>query len=72
MGLFWSMKPDADTRSGDHAFFAITDWFQPIVTEIEAADAGQALGSVVIERRFAKPGIHCTVIAEDGIDGILM
>jgi pimeloyl-ACP methyl ester carboxylesterase len=71
MGLFWSMKPDADTKSGDHAFFAITDWFQPFVTEIEATNAGQTLGAVAIERRFAKPGIHCTVIAEDGIDGFL-
>jgi pimeloyl-ACP methyl ester carboxylesterase len=71
MGLFWSMKPDADTRSGNHGFFAITDWFRPIFTEIEAADAGQALGSVVIERRFAKPGVRCNVIAENGLDGIL-
>ncbi|MGA1990287.1 MAG: acyl-CoA thioesterase/bile acid-CoA:amino acid N-acyltransferase family protein [Bryobacteraceae bacterium] len=71
MGLFWSMKPAAETKDGDHAFFAITDWFQPIVTEIEAADAGRALGAVTIQRRFAKPGIRCTVTAEDGIDGIL-
>jgi acetyl esterase/lipase len=71
MGLFWSMKPDADTRSGDHGFFAVTDWFQPIVTEIEATDAGQALGSAAIERRFARPGMHCTAIAEDGIAGVL-
>ncbi len=71
MGLFWSMKPDAATKSGDHAFFAITDWFQPIVTEIEADDAGQTLGSAVIERRVAKPGVHCTAIAQDGIDGLL-
>jgi pimeloyl-ACP methyl ester carboxylesterase len=71
MGLFWSMKPDAATRNGDHAFFAITDWFQPIVTEIEADDAGQTLGSVVIERRLAKPGVRCTAIAQDGIDGLL-
>ena len=71
MGLFWSMKPDAATRYGDHAFFAITDWFQPVVTEIEADDAGQTLGSVVIERRLAKPGVRCTAIAQDGIDGLL-
>ena len=71
MGLFWSMKPDAETKCGDHAFFAITDWFQPVITEIEADDAGQALGSIVIERRLAKPGVHCTAIAEDGIDGLL-
>ena len=50
------MKPDANVKSGNHAFFAMTDWFQPIITELEAADAGQTLGSVVIERRCAKPG----------------
>jgi len=71
MGLFWSMKPGADTKSGDRAFFAITDWFEPIVTEVEAADAGRVLGSVVIERRFARSGIRCAVIAEAGIDGIV-
>jgi len=71
MGLFWSMKPDAATKYGDHAFFAITDWFQPIVTEIEADDAGQTLGSVAIERHLAKPGVRCTAIAQDGIDGLL-
>jgi pimeloyl-ACP methyl ester carboxylesterase len=77
MGLFWSMKPDAKTKSGDHAFFAIKDWFQPIVTEIEADDAGeapgagQALGSVTIERRFARPGVHCAAIDEGGIIGAL-
>lgn len=71
MGLFWSMKPDAATKFGDHAFFAIADWFQPIVTEIDAVDAGQTLGSVVIERHLAKPGVRCTEIAQDGIDGLL-
>jgi pimeloyl-ACP methyl ester carboxylesterase len=71
MGLFWSMKPDADRKSGDHAFFAITDWLQPVVTEINIIDGSQALGSTTIERRFASPGIHCTMIAEDGIDGFL-
>jgi pimeloyl-ACP methyl ester carboxylesterase len=71
MGLFWSMKPDVDPRTGDHAFFGITDWFEPIVTEMEASDAGQVLGSVLIQRRFAKPGIHCTAIKEGGIHGFL-
>jgi pimeloyl-ACP methyl ester carboxylesterase len=71
MGLFWSMKPDADTKSGDHAFFALTEWFQPVVTEIDAIDGSQALGSTAIERRFAKLGIHCTMITEDGIYGFL-
>jgi pimeloyl-ACP methyl ester carboxylesterase len=42
-----------------------------MVTEIDAGDAGQMLGSVAIERHFAKPGIHLTEIAEDGIVGVL-
>ncbi len=71
MGLFWSMKPDADTKGGDHAVFTITDWFKPIVTEIEAIDGGQVLGSVTIERRFVGPEVHCTVIADNRIDGLL-
>lgn len=71
MGLFWSMKPDAATKSGDHAFFAVTDWFQPVITEIEADDEGQTLASVVIERHLAKPGVRCSAIAQDGIDGVL-
>jgi dienelactone hydrolase len=70
MGLFWSMKPDGDPKSADHSFFAIADWFQPIVTEIEVTDAGQALGLASIERRFAKPGIRCSAVTESGIDGI--
>jgi dienelactone hydrolase len=71
MGLFWSMQPDPDTKRGDHAFFAVTDWFKPVVTEIEASIVGQSLGSVVIERRFAKPGLRCTAVAEAGIAGVL-
>jgi dienelactone hydrolase len=71
MGLFWSMKPDADTKDGDHAVFTITDWFKPIVTEIEAIDGGQVLGSVTIERRFVGPEVHCAVIADKRIDGLL-
>ena len=71
MGLFWSMKPGPDTRNGDHGFFAVTDWFQPIATEIEATDAGQTLGSVVIDRRFARRGMRCTAIAENGMVGVL-
>jgi len=71
MGLFWSMKADADTKSGDHSFFAITDWLQPIVTEVEIVDAGRVLVSVVIQRRFAKRGVHCIGIAQDGIHGFL-
>jgi dienelactone hydrolase len=71
MGLFWSMEPDAGSKSGDHAFFTVVDWLAPVVTEIEARDADEVLGSVVIERRFAKPGVHRTAIAEGGIVGFL-
>ena len=71
MGLFWSMQPDLDTKGGDHAFFAVSDWFQPIVTEIEASDASRVLGSAVIERRFARPGMRCTTVAEAGLAGVL-
>jgi pimeloyl-ACP methyl ester carboxylesterase len=71
MGLFWSMKPDVEPKSADHAFFAITDWFRFIVTEIEADDAGRVLGSAVIQRRFATPGIHCSVITAAGVHGFL-
>jgi len=71
MGLVWSMKPDVDRKGGDHAFFAITDWFRPIAIEIEAADADRVLGSVTILRRFARPGIHCNVITASGIHGFL-
>lgn len=71
MGLFWSMKPDVEPKSADHAFFAVMDWFTPIVTEIDVEDPDRVLGSVTIERRFAKPGIHSTEIAGDGIAGVL-
>ena len=71
MGLIWSMQPDAHSKSGDRAFFAITDWFQPVVTQVEANDAGRVLGSAVIERRFARPGTRCNPIAEDGLSGFL-
>jgi pimeloyl-ACP methyl ester carboxylesterase len=65
------MEPDPGTKSGDRAFFTVVDWFAPIVTEIEATDADDVLGSVTIERRFAKPGVHGTPIAEGGIVGFL-
>jgi pimeloyl-ACP methyl ester carboxylesterase len=71
MGLFWSMKPDADTKGGDHAVFTITDFFKPIVTEIQAVDGGRVLGSVTIERRFVRPEVHCAVIADKLIEGLL-
>ena len=71
MGLFWSMEPDAGPKSGDRAFFTVVDWLAPIVTEIEAADGHEVLGSVPVERRFAKPGVRRTAIAEGGIVGFL-
>jgi pimeloyl-ACP methyl ester carboxylesterase len=71
MGLFWSMRPDVDAKTGDHAVFTITDWFKPIETEIEVADADRVLGSVTIERRFAEPTVQCTMITDRGIHGLL-
>lgn len=71
MGLFWSMQPGTDAKTGDHAVFTITDWFKPIETEIEAADADRILGSITIERRFAGPNLQCTVIADHSIHGLL-
>jgi len=71
MGLFWSMEPDRGSKSGDRAFFAVVDWLAPIVTEIEATDADEVLGSVTIERRFASPAVRRTPIAGDGIVGFL-
>jgi dienelactone hydrolase len=71
MGLFWSMQPDAGPKTGDHAVFTITDWFKPIETEIEAADADRVLCSVTIERRFAGQTVQCAVIDDHGIHGLL-
>jgi dienelactone hydrolase len=71
MGLFWSMQPDTDAKTGDHAVFTITDWFKPIETEIEAADADRILGSVTIQRRFAGPKVQCMLIADRSIHGLL-
>jgi pimeloyl-ACP methyl ester carboxylesterase len=71
MGLFWSMGPDTGPKSGDRAFFTVVDWLAPIVTEIEAADGHELLGSVTVERRFAKPGVRRTAVAEGGLAGSL-
>jgi hypothetical protein len=71
MGLFWSMEPAAEPKSADHAFFARSDWLQPIVTEIEAKLGDAVLVSVMIERRFARPGVQRTPIGEGGIVGLL-
>lgn len=71
MGLFWSMKPDTATMTGDHHFFAVADWPASVIAEIEATYAGRLLGSARIERRYAQAGIHRTEIAEAGIVGFL-
>jgi hypothetical protein len=71
MGLFWSMEPDADAKSGDHAFFAWSDWLEPVVTEIDGKRGKEVLASVRIERRFARPGVQRTAIGENGIVGVL-
>ena len=71
MGLFWSMEPDLGSKSGDRAFFTVVDWLSPIVTEIEASVADNVVGSITIERHFAKPGVQRAAIAEGGIIGFL-
>jgi pimeloyl-ACP methyl ester carboxylesterase len=71
MGLFWSMKPNAEPKSGDHSFFAVTNWSAVVSTAIECSSQGRRLGSVTVERRFAKEGIRCTEIRENGIVGSL-
>ncbi len=70
MGLFWSMQPDRSTRPA-HAFFSVTDWFRPIVTEIEAVSDRRVLGRWQVIRRFALPGVSVVAIDRDGIRGVL-
>ena len=71
MGLFWSMAPEAGSKRGDHSFFAAVDWLAPIATEIDASDGDNVLGSVTVKRRFTKPSVRRTAIAEGGIAGLL-
>jgi len=71
MGLFWSMEPDPGAKSGDRAFFTAVDWLAPMVTEIEAMDGDEVLGSITIERRFAKATVRRTAVAEGGVVGFL-
>ena len=71
MGLFWSMQPDASQKQGSDSFFTISDWFAPVITEIEASIENRAAGSVRIERRTARPGIRCVDIDDAGIIGFL-
>lgn len=71
MGLIWSMRPDGNMKTGDHAFFAIRDWFQPVVTQFEVRDGERTLGSAIIERRFARLGMNCNPVTEQGLSGFL-
>ncbi len=71
MGLFWSMQPDTKPKKADHAFFAVEDWFSPIITEFEAVCENQIVGRARVERRFAKPAVQCTAVKEDGIAAFL-
>ncbi len=70
MGLFWSMQPDPKSK-GNTGFFSVTDWFAPIVTEIEAVCDNQVLGSARVRRHFAAPGTHAEPVTADGIAGVL-
>lgn len=70
MGLFWSMLPGGSVRPVP-AFFPVVDWFQPIVTEIQAAMDGQVLGTSKVIRYFAAPGVRAEVFRSDGVVGIL-
>ena len=71
MGLFWSMKPDSEPKSGDRSFFSITDFAAPMITEMEAWLGKRKLASIRIERTCARRGIHRHPVAEHGIVGVL-
>jgi hypothetical protein len=70
MGLFWSMELDPSERPVP-AFFAVVDWFKPIVTEIEAASGLRVLGTARIVRHFASAGVRAEPFKSSGIVGIL-
>jgi pimeloyl-ACP methyl ester carboxylesterase len=71
MGIFWSMKPEAEPKSGDHSFFAVTDWKTPLSSTIDVSRNGQRIASVTIERRFANAGIRHSEVRENGLVGCL-
>ena len=71
MGLFWSMQPDSEPKSGDHSFFATPGGTAPVVTLLEAWSGDRKLASIRIDRNCARPGVHRLPIAEDGIIGVL-
>lgn len=70
MGLFWSMAPDR-SASPPPAFFAISDWFAPVVTELDAVSGDRALAGARVVRRFAAPGVRAERWNDGGISGIL-
>jgi uncharacterized protein len=71
MGIFWSMKPDKEPKNADHSFFTVRNFFETIDTTIEVVEAGQAVGSVTIKRRYSKAGVKCTPLKDAGLHGIL-
>ena len=70
MGLFWSMEPDPSERPVP-AFFPVVDWFQPIVTEMEAASSLRVLGTAQVVRQFASAGVGAGPFRSNGVVGIL-
>lgn len=71
MGIFWSMKPDKEPKNADHSFFTVGNFFETINTTIEVVEAGQAVGSVTIKRRYSKAGVKCGPLKNAGLHGIL-
>lgn len=69
MGLFWSMRPQAGPGNG--AFFNAGNWSAPVVVRLEAVDGGRVAAAASVERRFARPDVRRTVVAEGGIAGLL-
>jgi hypothetical protein len=69
MGLFWSMQPDPAEPAAP-AFFAVSDWFQPMVTELEAASPSAVLATAQVVRCFAAPGVRAKPVAGNGVAGI--
>lgn len=71
MGLFWSMKPDTEPATADHAFFSVKDFFKTIDTNVEVVEAGNVIGSVTIQRRYADPNVRCSALRDAGLHGLL-
>ncbi len=71
MGIFWSMKPEAEPKGGDHSFFAVTDWKAPLSSTLDVSCNGQRMGSMTIERRFVNAGIRHSEVRGYGLVGCL-